>query len=328
MKLASYCRDGLVELGLVAQDEVFNLRLLAGHLLKEGCLTAQVASDDLASLDCMLAAGHPALSLALACNEFLVGGQLPQAARDASYLGALSEVSLLAASPRARKLFCLAGNYEEHIRESRRAKEWIDLRQQKTPRVFMKPPTTTLVGSGAPIVLPRVGHQIDWEVELAVVMGRQGKYIPREQALQFVLGYCLLNDVSERAFQVRERGETSEWDRFFDWLNGKWFDGFAPLGPYIVTRDELADPHSVPLRLQVNGETMQSASTADMIFDVQDIIAFISTFVTLQPGDVIATGTPSGVGMARGIFLKPGDLVIASADGLGQLVNPVEAEAA
>ncbi len=222
-----------------------------------------------------------------------------------------------------RKLLCLAGNYAEHIREG--GGTAYD-KSKVTPRVFMKPPTTTVIGHGEPIVIPRNGNRIDWEAELGVVIGRRGKFISAEEAYDYVFGYTIVNDVSERRLKVPKEREPREGDRWFDWLNGKWFDTFAPMGPWIVTKDEIPDPHSLRISLTVNGEVMQDSNTNHMIFTVPELIQFISTLLTLEPGDVISTGTPEGTGAARGIFLKKRDLIRIEIERIGELVNPVESE--
>jgi 2-keto-4-pentenoate hydratase/2-oxohepta-3-ene-1,7-dioic acid hydratase in catechol pathway len=222
-----------------------------------------------------------------------------------------------------RKLLCLAGNYAEHIREGGgRAYD----KSKVTPRVFMKPPTTTVIGHGEPIVIPRNGNKIDWEAEMGVVIGRRGRFISAEEAYDYVFGYTIVNDVSERRLKVPKEREPREGDRWFDWLNGKWFDTFAPMGPWVVTKDEIPDPHSLRIALTVNDEVMQDSNTSRMIFTVPELVEFISTLVTLEPGDVISTGTPEGTGAARGVFLKRGDVVRVQIEGIGELVNPVELE--
>jgi len=190
----------------------------------------------------------------------------------------------------------------------------------------MKPSSTTVIGHGEPIVIPRNGNRIDWEAELGVVIGRRGKFISAEEAYDYVFGYTIVNDVSERRLKVPKEREPREGDRWFDWLNGKWFDTFAPMGPWIVTKDEIPDPHSLRISLTVNGEVMQDSNTNHMIFTVPELIQFISTLLTLEPGDVISTGTPEGTGAARGIFLKKGDLIRIKIERIGELVNPVESE--
>ncbi len=235
----------------------------------------------------------------------------------------LGEVRLRAPVPCPRKLFALAGNYYEHIKESRLA---ASTAKSSTPRVFMKPPSTTVCGPEDPVVISRYARAVDWEAELAVVVGKRCKYVPRGRAEEVIAGYTALNDVSERRLQVWEREETQEWDRFFDWLNGKWLDGFAPMGPCLVTPEEMPDLSQVRIQLRVNGEKKQDARAGQMILDVGAIIEYISAIVTLEPGDVISTGTPSGVGMASETFLKPGDVMEVEIEGIGVLRNPVVAE--
>lgn len=242
---------------------------------------------------------------------------------EAALVGDEEKVRLLPPNPAARKVLCLAGNYVEHITEGGRK---LAEQDRQTPRVFMKPPSTTLRGPRDPIVIGRYARKIDWEAELAVVIGKKGKYISVEEAAAYVAGYSVFNDVSERSFKVWERSEARERDNFFDWLNGKWLDSFAPMGPSLVTRDEVSDVGNLHIRLDVNNEVMQEATTGQMIFSPEEIVSFISCFVTLEPGDVIATGTPGGVGAAKGIFLKPGDVVTTEIQGLGKMVNPVVGE--
>lgn len=237
----------------------------------------------------------------------------------------LSKVRLGPPVPRPNKFLALAGNYREHIAES----GWTRTpgeEEKLTPYVFMKPPSTTISGPEDPIVIPRIGRAIDWEVELGVVIGRRGKYIRPEEAYDYIFGYTVVNDVSERKFDAGPRSRPREKDPFFDWLNGKWFDGFAPIGPVVVTKDKIGDPHNLRLSLRVNGQVKQDSNTRYMIFSVPEIVAFVSHMMTLEPGDIIATGTPSGVGDARGEYLKPGDVVEAEVEGIGVLRNPVVEE--
>ena len=236
---------------------------------------------------------------------------------------ALDDIDLRAPILYPRKLLCLAGNYAEHVKES----GWdIPDKSALTPRVFMKPPTTTINDPGAPVMIPWNGNKIDWEIELGVVIGRKARFVSAEEALDYVAGYTIVNDISERSLRVPETRTPREGDKWFDWLNGKWFDTFAPMGPCVVTKDEIDDPQNLRLTLKVNGEVMQDSSTKMMIFTIPEIIEFISSLVTLEPGDVISTGTPEGTGAARGIFLKKGDVVRIRIERIGELVNPVEAE--
>ncbi len=264
------------------------------------------------------------------------GPDAMQAARDAAakrddhaLVGAADRVALLAPVPHPSKLFALAGNYAEHIRESARARVGrMGETRKTTPRVFMKPPTTAVVGPGAPVVIGRTANFVDYEVELAVVIGQTARYVKARHALDYTAGYTVVNDISERQFKVWEREDTGEWDKWFDWLNGKWGDGYAPMGPCLVPAQEVADPHELPIRLRLNGETMQDANTSQMIFTVFEIVEYVSHICTLEPGDCIATGTPAGVGFARTppVRLQPGDVMEAEIEGIGVLRNPVTAE--
>lgn len=238
----------------------------------------------------------------------------------------LSSVTLGPPVLRPNKFLALATNYREHIAEG----TWTNMPKPEdtiTPYVFMKPPSTTISATEQPIVLPKVGVAIDWEAELGVIIGKKGKYIPETEAWDYVFGYTLINDVSERKlFAAQERTFKRENDRFFDWLNGKWLDGFAPTGPVLVTKEEIVDAQNLHIQLRVNDQIMQDFHTGDMIFTIPQIIAFISRIMTLEPGDLIATGTSSGVGSARGVYLKDGDVVDIEGEKIGVLRNPVVAE--
>lgn len=235
----------------------------------------------------------------------------------------LEAVRLRAPVPQARKLLALAGNYQEHIREGGRPTH---AKEETYPYFFLKPPSTCLIGTGDAITYPKIGRKIDYEGELTIVIGKRGRDIPVEQAYRYVAGYTIMNDISERGLASKDppRAER-ERDKFFDWLMGKWFDGAAPCGPWLVTKDELEDPHALRLRTRVNGEVRQDGSTGDMIFSVPEIIAWISRITTLEPGDLIATGTPSGVGNALGRLLSVGDTVEVEIEGIGVIRNSLVA---
>jgi 2-keto-4-pentenoate hydratase/2-oxohepta-3-ene-1,7-dioic acid hydratase in catechol pathway len=225
---------------------------------------------------------------------------------------------------RPEKIFLLAGNYADHVRESG---EMASERAETFPYVFMKPPSTTLTHPGRPIKLPRAAPDaVDWELELAVVIGRRAKNVTEAEALKYVAGYTVLNDISQRRFRPNPGRKKRDRDAFFDWLHGKWFDTFAPCGPCIVSADAVTDPQGLRMKLEVNGVVKQDASTAQQIFPVAAVIAFISQMVTLEPGDLISTGTPAGVGSTTGTFLKAGDVMRGTIDRIGTLVTPVEAE--
>lgn len=232
------------------------------------------------------------------------------------------DVKLLVPIPRPSKLLLLAGNYSKHIEEGGgRAAE----REQSFPYVFMKPPLTTLTNPGDPIRIPALSpDHIDWELELGVIIGRECKGVSEADALSYVAGYTVVNDISDREFTPNPNRTKRDKDGFFDWLHGKWHDTFCPLGPCVLPADEQANPQTLTLSLRVNGEVQQAGSTAEMIFPVAALIEFISSFMTLCPGDIISTGTTAGVGAAKGKFLKPGDVVEAEIGNIGVLRNPVE----
>ncbi|WZO99460.1 fumarylacetoacetate hydrolase family protein [Isosphaeraceae bacterium EP7] len=236
----------------------------------------------------------------------------------------VEDVQILAPIPNPGKVLLLAGNYAAHVIE----RGGVTAERDETfPWVFTKPPATTLTSQGNPIVIPAVSpDHVDWECELGVVIGRRCKGVSEADALDYVAGYTVVNDVSDRKFQPNPGRKPRERDKFFDWLHGKWHDTFLPMGPAILSVEDVPDPQALHLSLTVNGETKQDGSTGQMVFPVAAIIEFISSFVTLEPGDVISTGTPSGVGSATGTYLKPGDLVEATIEGIGTLSNPVVAE--
>jgi len=166
---------------------------------------------------------------------------------------------------------------------------------------------------------------VDWELELAVVVGRRCKHVREADALSHVAGYTVLNDVSQRRYKPNPGRKPRERDKFFDWLHGKWHDTFLPMGPCVLSAAAVTDPQTFPLQLRLNGQVMQDATTAQMVFPVAALVAILSSFVTLEPGDVISTGTPSGVGFARKppVFLKAGDVLEAEIGRIGVLRNPV-----
>ncbi|MDQ3811304.1 MAG: fumarylacetoacetate hydrolase family protein, partial [Chloroflexota bacterium] len=232
-----------------------------------------------------------------------------------------ASVRLLAPLLRPPKLLALARNYQDHITEG--GGQRVDKRRI-VPKLFLKP-SSAIVGPDEPLCLPSISHTTDWEVELAVVIGRRCRDVSSDEALGFVAGYTIANDVSARTTDWGVERDPDPWNEFFDWLNGKWPDGFAPLGPYLLTADEVADPQDLELSLSVNGERKQHSSTREMISTVADTIAFASRFMTLEPGDIIETGTPSGVGAASGTYLKAGDVMEAWIERLGTLRTPVRA---
>ncbi len=218
---------------------------------------------------------------------------------------------------RPERIFCAASNYIEHANEMGSV---LAGKAESKPYMFLKL-RNTVIGPGDLIRKPPETQQLDWEIELAAVIGKPGRRIALDRALDHVAGYAIVNDISARDLNVR-----GDYPFKFDWFQGKCHDTFAPFGPWIVPAWSIADPQTVDMHLTVNGQDMQKDSTKNMIWSLREQIAYVSTIVTLEPGDVIATGTPTGVGMGRGIFLKPGDVVSASIAGIGTLTNTVAAE--
>lgn len=204
---------------------------------------------------------------------------------------------------RPSKLVCVGLNYAKHAEESGMA-------VPKEPVLFFKS-TTAICGPNDDVIIPKNSIKTDWEVELAIVMGKKASYIEESEAFDHIAGYVLHNDISERAFQIEKGGQ---------WCKGKGCDTFAPLGPYIATADEIRDPNNLELWLEVNGERLQHSSTSDFVFNVQEVVSYISQYMTLLPGDVISTGTPFGVGLGFDPprYLKPGDRMELGIEGLGK----------
>jgi 2-keto-4-pentenoate hydratase/2-oxohepta-3-ene-1,7-dioic acid hydratase in catechol pathway len=231
----------------------------------------------------------------------------------------VSDPRLLAPSPRPPKVLGLAGNFVAHIIEGG---EQPRPKEGATPDVFLMP-SSSVIGPDADIELPNVSDAVDYELELAVVIGKRAKNVSVEAAMDYVGGYAVFNDISARRMNYPNRTDKSARDDWFDWLNGKWCDTFAAWGPYLVTTDEITDPHDLKMELRVNGDLRQSGTSRQMIFTIPETIAFLSDIFTLEPGDLIAMGTPSGVGAATETYLQPGDVVTGTVAGLGTLTNRV-----
>jgi len=232
----------------------------------------------------------------------------------------LASVRLLSPLRRPPKILALARNYQDHITEG--GGQPVD-KSRVVPKLFLKP-SSAVIGPDEPVCLPTVSHTTDWEVELAVIIARRCRNVSEAQALECVFGYTIANDISARTTDWGVERDPDQWNEFFDWLNGKWPDGFAPLGPCILTADEVPDPQSLDLSLYLNGERKQHSNTREMISTVAETIAFASRFMTLEPGDVIETGTPSGVGATTGTYVKAGDVMEATIEKLGTLRTPVQ----
>jgi acylpyruvate hydrolase len=297
MRLLSYIAHGTPRIGAMDGGTIVDLG--AAHAARGGG-TGLVPPDIVGLLEggeAALAAAQDALAYAAGRSEFAVER---------------STIELLPTVPRPPKIICVARNYGAHAAEAK-------LEVLGVPNLFIRF-ARSLVADGAPVLVPKASSKVDWEAELAVVIGTSGKHVPAARAYEHVAGYTLFNDVSIRDWQLRTPP--------VQFGAGKNFDGSGPLGPHLVTRDEVPDPHALRIELRVNGVTMQSSSTADMIFNIPTLIEHITQFTTLEPGDVIATGTPSGVGHFRDppLYLRPGDVVRVEIEGLGVLENPVEAE--
>jgi ureidoglycolate lyase len=212
---------------------------------------------------------------------------------------------------RVGKFICIGLNYSDHAAETGNP-------APAEPVVFMKA-TSAITGPNDNVVIPRNSQKTDWEVELGVIIGSAAKYVPESQALNHVAGYCVVNDLSERAFQLESTGQ---------WTKGKSADTFGPIGPWLVTKDEVSDPQNLKMWLNINGHQYQNGSTKTMIFTVAHIVSYLSRFMSLQPGDIISTGTPPGVGMGQKppVFLKPGDKIQLGIQGLGEQNQTVIAD--
>lgn len=219
------------------------------------------------------------------------------------------------------KVIAAAANYQEHVTEGGGKER--DL-TTASPRLFLKP-DTSIIGPEEPIELNPITEALDWEVELAVVIGSTARNVSVGDALTHVFGYSTSNDISARSLSLGIERDGHAWTGFFDWLEGKWLDGSAPMGPYLVTADEVPDPQSLTLSLTVNDVSKQKSTTAGMVHTVAELVSFSSRLMTLRPGDVILTGTPAGVGATTQDFLKIGDVMVAEVEGLGRLITPVTA---
>ena len=315
MKLAVFQTDRAPRVGVVWGGKIIDLnggiRLLPK---KPGPPLPSFPIQDLRNL---LAQGPAAVRMAHSVETW-VKGQVEGKARVPAVLRGilfdLSKVKILAPLSNPPKILCLARNYVSHVREVA-----ADSPLPTSLLVFMKP-TTAIIGPGDPVVVPPDCQKLDHEVELAVVIGKKGRYIPVEKAMDHVGGYSIFNDISDREYIVQQETQRVNW--FFM----KAQDTFAPLGPYLVLKDEIQDPHALRLRLWVNGELRQDSSGEDMIFMIPEIIAQISRFVTLEPGDIIATGTPTGTSFSTKKYLKAGDVVECEIEGIGRLKNFIKVE--
>lgn len=297
MRFASFVHADKIGYGVVSGDRVLDLPA-----------AARAAGTALpADLLGLIAAGAPALAIV---RDLL-------ARIDAAWSYPIAAVRLTAPIPRPTKnVFCVGRNYLDHVAEGYRARG-AETKLPEAPQFFTKPPTA-VIGPDEPFALdPAVSAKIDYEVELALIIGKPGRDIPADQAWDHIFGFTILNDITARDLQRRHE----------QWFKGKGLDRSCPMGPIVVTRDEIADPTQLELSLTVNGEPRQRAKVGQMIFPIPTIIASLSAGLTLEPGDIIATGTPSGVGYAMDPphYLTPGDEVVCEISDIGRLVTPITA---
>jgi acylpyruvate hydrolase len=303
MKFVTYSWKKHAALGALVNERVVDL-----HRAHRAAVARPGDADELATdLLGLLHGGERSMRAARRALEFAEG---LSAADLAEMSQSESEVEFLAPIPRPGKVVCVGLNYRSHLAE-------IGEPAPEYPILFDKP-GTSVIGHGQSIVLPRVSREVDFEGELAVVIGRRGKYIPEEDALAYVAGYTCANDVSANDIEFR----TSQW------TSGKMLDTFCPLGPALATADEIPDPGSLRLKTLVNGRTVQDETTSDMLFSVPFLISYVSSLATLEPGDMILTGTPAGIGCNQKpqVFLRAGDRISVRIEGVGTLTNPVAAE--
>ena len=316
MRICRYEYRDRVALGFYQNDTIVPLTAAATYYCKS-VKGVEVLMDSVDVLD-FLPYGKHASEVA-AVHEWMVAN--PDACKPVTL--SVKEVRLLRPIETPSKVMLLAGNYAAHIREGGGK---VPERETTFPYVFMKP-ATTYNDPEAAIQIPRVSPDyIDYECELGVIIGKTCRHASEQNALDYVAGYTVVNDISDRKYRPFPNREERAKDGFFDWLHGKWHDGFCPMGPCISAANAIPDPQMLKLTQHINGELRQNASTAQMIFPVAAIIAFISQSVTLLPGDIIATGTAEGIGMALGKLLRPGDTLEAAIEGIGVLRNTMTEE--
>jgi len=300
MRLVHFVKDSQTRVGIVHEESIFDLA-------ESAAVTGIHSLTRVSTIDQLLTNGLLS-SVSELEGKLMSANGFP-----------LGSVKLRSPILSPEKIFCLAENYRAHKKEA-------GGRPAEQPYLFTKF-RNTIIGPGDPILVPRVSKKVDWEAELAVVIGRGGKYIPKEHAMEYVAGYTISNDVSYRDLQF-PKGWPEELSRLGqNWVEGKGLDNAFPMGPWLSTTDEIPDPYNLRLSLTVNGERKQDSSTGDMIFKIDSVIEHISAGITLRAGDIISTGTGPGVAaFTDHRFLKQGDIVEATVDKIGTLRNPVQAE--
>ena len=305
MKLLSMKSGNEDRGGILIDNEILDVSRAASLLLREGEAPPGAADEPF----------RDALDLFAAGSEWLGGlvgrvranGTVAEEWRKSGALLHLDEVQLNPPILAPGKIFAVGLNYAAHASEQ-------NIKAPEKPLIFTKN-ITALIGPNDPIQLPWASDQVDYEAELAFVIGKEARSIAASHALEHIAGYTIMNDVTARDLQARER----------QWARAKGLDTFAPCGPWLVTRDEIADPHALDIRLTINGEQRQNSNTSDLIFKIPELVEFISQDLTLRPGDIVTTGTPSGVGvfMTPPVYLQDGDQIAITIAGIGELVNPV-----
>jgi len=307
MRFITFARQKQQRIGLLGpQDQIIDVAEITRRYLRGG------NPPYLASMQAFIEAGSTALQAAKRAEKYVAGKSVDEQKKLARVGGLLksSQVKLLAPIPCPRKNVVMLGiNYREHVDEGARARA-LDIKYPEWP-VFFTKPATSVIGHTGKVVHHKVTDKLDWEIELAVVIGKKGRDIPKDKAYDYVFGYTVCLDMTARELQ-RQHGQ---------WFKGKSLDTFCPIGPWIVHKSAMPDPQQARLICRVNGEVMQDGNTRDMIFDIPTIIESLSSGLTLEPGDIISTGTPSGVGFARvpPVYLKPGDKVEGEVEGVGVL---------
>jgi 2-keto-4-pentenoate hydratase/2-oxohepta-3-ene-1,7-dioic acid hydratase in catechol pathway len=290
----------------------YNNRVICGIVTEEGLIDIPAATQDqpknrLHSVKEILIKGPAAMEtlfrIADGCAD-----RIP-----------FDQIQWLPPIPRPNKLLAMAGNYLQHIQETARGDTLPPLQNLPIPiRPFLMP-QTAVAGHQKTIQWPLYSDQVDYEIELAVIIGKTARALTPDRAQKVIAGYTIANDISARSVTFSRRPKDQPGKDFYEWLVGKWSDDFLPLGPWMVTADDIPDPQNLKMTLTVNGQVRQNASTSEMIYNVSQIVSFLSHLMTLEPGDVIATGTPHGVGAATGNYLKPGDQIDCTIEGIGTL---------
>jgi 2-keto-4-pentenoate hydratase/2-oxohepta-3-ene-1,7-dioic acid hydratase in catechol pathway len=300
--LLSYEKNDVVNLGLLIHDKIVDVSMAYSSLFK-----GSLPSDMLSFLD----EGEVALEKAKQVEQAITTSEEDlQSISDLIF--SMRAAKVVAPIPRPRKnVICLGLNYSEHAEETKSS-------LPEYPIFFTKPPTS-IIGPNAPVLFPKNTYRVDYEAELAFVIGKQGKNIAENEAYDYIAGYTVFNDITARDFQRRH----------VQWFKGKGLDTFAPMGPCIVTKDEVLNPHNLGITLKLNDALMQSSNTKHMIFKIPTLLSYLTMDMTVEPGDIIATGTPSGVGYSRKppIYLKPGDVMTVTVERVGVLQNKVTSQA-